>query len=479
MNVVFAVSELESLVKTGGLADVAKALPIALHELNQDARIALPYYQAVAELLPPAEAERSFTFSVFAHKEFRTKVHQFNFHGLPLYCFDIEDVFNRPGIYGEGYQAYEDNGERFSLFSIAILNFFQQFAGQLQFMPDVIHCNDWHTALLPAIFKTDKYWQTTNCKTLLSIHNGAYQGIFAKSGIPSLLSKLGEDHPSYEKDVVNFLKLGISFCDNIVAVSPNYAAELLTELGSHHLYDVFNYHRNKVTGILNGCDYKDWSPETDEYIAQQYSANNVSGKMQNKLTLQKKLGFTPSVNTPVISMVCRLTDQKGLNFLLPTIKELVRHRVHICIAGTGDPLYVDQLAFFSHKYSENFHFENNYSEQIAHDYMAGADFFLMPSLFEPCGLTQMYSLAYGTLPIVREVGGLKDTVIDIRNDDATGIVFREPNSAELLAAVRKGLLFYHEYPEKFVATQVRAMQSKFLWSASAKKYLDLYEQAAD
>ena len=479
MNVVFAVSELESLVKTGGLADVAKALPIALHELEQDARIALPYYQAVAELLPPAEAERSFTFSVFAHKEFRTIVHQFNFNGLPLYCFDIDGLFDRSGIYGEGYQAYEDNGERFSLYSIAILNFFQQFAGQLQFEPEIIHCNDWHTAVLPAIFSTDKYWQTTKCKTLLSIHNGAYQGIFAKAGVPSLLSKLGENHPSYEKDVINYLKLGIFFADKVVAVSPNYASELLTELGSHHLYEVFNFHRNKVSGILNGCDYKDWSPETDEYIAQKYDAENVSGKMHNKLALQKKLGVTPSVNTPVVTMVCRLTDQKGLNFLLPAIKELVRHRVHIFIAGTGDPLYVDQLEFFSHKYSEHFHFENNYSEQIAHDYMAGADFFLMPSLFEPCGLTQMYALAYGTLPIVREVGGLKDTVTDIRYDDATGIVFREPNSQELLAAVRKGLLFYHEYPEKFVATQVRAMQSKFLWSESAKKYLELYEQTGD
>ena len=479
MNVVFAVSELESLVKTGGLADVAKALPIALHELEQDARIALPYYQAVEALLPPAEAERSFTFSVFAHKEFRTKVHQFNFNGLPLYCFDIAGLFDREGIYGEGYQAYEDNGERFSLFSIAILNFFQQFAGQLQFEPNVIHCNDWHTAVLPAIFKADKYWQTTNCKTLLSIHNGAYQGVFTKVGIPSLLSKLGEDNPSYEKDVVNYLKLGIFFADKVVAVSPNYAAELLTELGSHHLFEVFNFHRNKVSGILNGCDYKDWSPETDQYIAQQYGLENVAGKVKNKLALQEKLGFTPSVNTPVVSMVCRLTDQKGLNFLLPAIKELVSHRVHICIAGTGDPLYVDQLEFFSHKFSEHFHFENSYSEQIAHEYMAGADFFLMPSLFEPCGLTQMYALAYGTLPIVREVGGLKDTVIDIRHEDATGIVFGEPNSQELLAAVRKGLLFYHEYPEKFVATQVRAMQSKFLWSESAKKYLELYEQAAD
>lgn len=476
MNIVFAVSELEGLIKTGGLADVAKALPTALNELGQDARIALPYYRQVAEIIPPCEAERSFTFSIIVHREFRVKVHQYNFNNMPLYCFDIESVFDRPGVYGETYQPYEDNGERFSLFSIATLSFFQQFAGQLQFEPDIIHCNDWHTAVLPAIFDCEPYWQQSKCKTILSIHNGAYQGIFAKNTIPSLLNKLGDAHPSYEKDVVNFLKLGISYTDKVVAVSPNYASELLTELGSHHLYDVFNFHRHKVTGILNGCDYEYWSPETDQYIAENFSLNNISSKVKNKLALQQRVGFMPAVNTPVISMVCRLTDQKGLNFLLPCIKELVRHKVHICIAGTGDPLYVDQLEFFSRKYSDKLHFENSYSEEIAHQYMAGADFFLMPSLFEPCGLTQMYSLAYGTLPIVREVGGLKDTVVDIRHEEATGVVFSEPNAQELLAAVRKGLLFYHEYPEKFVATQVRAMQSKFLWLDSAKKYLETYEQ---
>ena len=477
MNIVFAVSELEGLVKTGGLADVARALPLALADLQQDARLVLPYYQAVANLLPPCEAERSFTFSLNTDREHKVVVHQFKFNQLPLYCFDISELFDRTGIYGETYQAYDDNGERFALFSIAILHFFQQFAEQLQFSPDVFHCNDWHTALLPILFEHDPYWQQHKSKTLLCIHNGAYQGIFTKQSIPSLMHTLGEYHDNYEKDVVNYLKLGICAADQVVAVSPNYAKELLTELGSHHLFDVFDFHRHKVVGILNGCDYKDWSPETDPFIAEAYSSSSITGKVKNKLALQRKLGFTPAVNTPVISMVCRLTDQKGLNFLLPAIKDLVKHKVHICIAGTGDPLFVDQLEFFSQKYPDRLHFECGFSESIAHEYTAGADFFLVPSLFEPCGLTQMYSLAYGTLPIVREVGGLKDTVTDIKREQAaTGIVFLEPTPQELLAAIRKGLLFYHEYPEKFVATQVRAMQSKFLWSDSAQQYLTLYEQ---
>lgn len=476
MNIVFAVSEFEGLVKTGGLADVARALPMALNQAQQDARIALPYYQLIAEQLPPCEAQRSFTFKLQAGSERKVKVHQFTVAETTLYCFDIDALFHRPGVYGETYQAYEDNGERFALFAIAILHFFEHFASQLQFTPDVFHCNDWHTAVLPALFKHHKYWQQQACKTLLTIHNGAYQGIFAKNTIPALLSQLGEHHSNYEKDVVNYLKLGISYADHIVAVSPNYASELLTELGSHHLYDVFNFHRGKVSGILNGCDYQDWSPDTDPLIVEPYCLGNVSGKVKNKLALQKQLGFTPSLNTPVISMVCRLTDQKGLNFLLPAIKDLVKHKLHLCVAGTGDPLYVDQLEFFSQKYPDKLSFVNTYSEQIAHQYTAGADFFLVPSLFEPCGLTQMYALAYGTLPIVRKVGGLKDTVVDISQELATGIVFDEPSSYELVAAIRKGLLFYHEFPEKLVATQVRAMQSKFLWSDSAKQYLTLYEQ---
>lgn len=479
MNIVFAVSELEGLIKTGGLADVAKALPLALNKMEQDARVALPYYQHVAELLPPNEAERSFTFSVVAGQEFRVNVHQFQFATLTVYCFDIDGLFDREGIYNAGYKDYEDNGQRFTLFSSAILNFFQHFAGQLQFTPQIIHCNDWHTAVLPALFDNDNYWKNTDCSTLLSIHNGAYQGIFEKHAIPALMNKLGDDHPEYEKDVVNFLKLGIYHADKVVAVSPNYAQELLTELGSHHLFDIFIAQKDKVSGILNGCDYQDWSPETDTYIPQQYSQQTIERKLVNKLALQKQVGFEPDASTPLISMVCRLTDQKGLNYLLPAIRDLVKHKVHMCIAGTGDPVYVDQLEFYTRKYSDKFNFINTYSESIAHNYMAGADFFMMPSLFEPCGLTQMYSLAYGTLPIVREVGGLKDTVIDLSKPDATGIVFAEPNAKDLLAGIRKGLLFYHEYPDKFVSTQQHAMETKFLWQDSAKRYMELYEQTVN
>jgi len=352
----------------------------------------------------------------------------------------------------------------------------QHFGTQIGFHPDIMHCNDWHTAPLPALFKADSHWQQQNCKTLLTIHNGAFQGIFSKYSVPTLLHRLGEFHYEYEDDVINFLKLGIIDADAMVPVSPNYAAELQTELGSHHLYEIFLHHANKITGILNGCDYQDWSPATDPYIDFNYDANCLSEKIKNKQAIQKAAGMEMDPKIPVISQVCRLTDQKGLNFLLPAIKELVNHRVQIFIAGTGDPLYVDQLEYLAKKYSDVLHFHHGFSEQLAHKYMAGSDFFLVPSLFEPCGLTQMYALAYGTLPIVREVGGLKDTVTDLTQSNATGIIFKEPDAAHLVSAIRRGLLFYHESAAKFTEVQQRAMTTKFLWQDSAQQYIDVYEK---
>lgn len=474
MNILFTVSEIEGLVKTGGLADVAKYLPLVLNHSGHDTRVILPYYRDIAKVHPVSE--RTFSFSIRVHIEYQVKVHQITHDNLVVYCVDIPELFDRNGIYSDNYHAYEDNGERFSVFSIAALDFIQYFSDQIQFKPDVIQCNDWHTALLPALFKHDKYWQGQNTKTMLTIHNGAFQGISGKHLVPSLLHRLGGDNSNYEADVINFLKLGIISADSIVAVSPNYAEELKSELGSHHLYDIFNAHKDKVFGVLNGCDYRDWDPLNDAYIEQKYDVSSLDDKVANKLALQKQNGLEQNANIPMIAMVSRLTDQKGLNYLLPAIRELVQHKIQICIAGTGDPLYVDQLEYLANKHVENVHFYHGFSEDIAHKYMAATDFFLVPSLFEPCGLTQMYALAYGTLPIVREVGGLKDTVTDITNENATGIVFKDPTCEQLVSAIRRALLFYHEDTAKFRLVQTKAMNTKFSWQESAEQYIEIYKK---
>lgn len=474
MNILFTVSEIEGLVKTGGLADVAKYLPLVLNHAGHDTRVIMPYYRDVARQFPTAE--RTFSFSIRVHVEYQVKVHQITHDNLIIYCVDIPALYDRGGIYSDNYHAYDDNGERFAVFSMAVIDFMQYFHEQIAFKPEVIHCNDWHTALVPALLKNDKYWQGQPTKSLLTIHNGAFQGISAKSQVPSLLHRLGASNHEYEMDVINFLKLGIIGADAVVAVSPNYADELKTELGSHHLFDIFNHHKDKVFGVLNGCDYKDWDPLNDEYLWQNYSLESLEDKTLNKLELQKKNGLEQDKSIPMIAMVSRLTDQKGLNYLLPAIRELAQHRIQICIAGTGDPLYVDQLEYLAKKHCDKVHFYHGFSEQVAHQYMAATDFFLVPSLFEPCGLTQMYALAYGTLPIVREVGGLKDTVNDITCDSPTGIVFKDPSCEQLLSAIRRGLLFYHEDPSKFREVQKTAMNTKFLWQDSAEQYIEIYKK---
>jgi len=474
MNILFIVSEMEGLVKTGGLADVGNYLPQALNKATHDTRVMLPYYRAIAE--SGVEIEQTFSFVVRVHREYQVKVHRITHSGTPVYCVDIPELYDRDGIYSDNYHAFDDNGERFCVFCLAVLDFMQHFGTQINFHPDIFHCNDWHTALLPALFSADTHWQQQDCKTMLTIHNGAFQGIFSKYSVPSLLNRLGEFHYEYEDDVINFLKLGIIGANAVVAVSPNYAAELKTELGSHHLYEIFLHHKNKLFGILNGCDYHDWSPSTDPLIEHNYDIDTLAEKAENKKLLQQGAGMEVDASIPVISQVCRLTDQKGLNFLLPAIKELVNHRIQIFIAGTGDPLYVDQLEYLAKKHSDVVHFHHGFSEPLAHRYMAGSDFFMVPSLFEPCGLTQMYALAYGTLPIVREVGGLKDTVTDLTQDNATGIVFKEPNADHLVSAIRRGLLFYHESKVKFNEVQQRAMNTKFLWQDSAQQYIEVYEK---
>lgn len=474
-NILFAVSEIEGIVKTGGLADVAKALPLTLNQLGYDARTVLPYYQQIHTTLPIENALETVEFSLALSQEYQVKVHLFRHNESLVYAVDIDPLFNRVGIYSSGYHAFDDNGERFGVYAIAVLHFFEHFAEQAQFSPEIIHCNDWHTGLIPALFEQSDYWRNSNCKTLLSIHNGAFQGIFQAHTVPSLLQKFGWEY--FDVDTINFLKQGIRYAGKVVAVSPNYAEELLTPLGSHYLYDTFQEAKHKCHGILNGCEYKDWSPETDPLIPFNYDVNSLDIKAKNKQALQEQLGLTVDANTPIIAQVSRITDQKGFDYLIPALRRLAQHRVQLVIAGQGDPFYVEQLKNIAAKYPERIHFHNGYSEELAHQYMAGADYFLVPSLFEPCGLTQMYALAYGTLPIVRKVGGLKDTVRDLtRFANANGFVFTQPNADHLVSAIRRGLVFYHECKKTYREMQVRAMNTKYLWQESAVKYVELYRE---
>lgn len=470
MNIVFAISEVEDLVKTGGLADVGKALPLALLDAGEQISIIMPYYKAIADEYKLADACAQQT--LFAEgKVYHYNIKQLSWQGLDIYFIDYPEYFARDGLYSSTYEAYQDNAERFSFFCGAALNALQA----LSIQPDIIHCHDWHTAMLPFLLRFDQSGYFNQTKTVFTIHNAAFQGVHKLDDIPYLRHHpaiLSQIHGGY----INMLQSGIEFATKVTTVSPNYAKELLTDLGSHGLHDRLVMRQQDLSGILNGCDYGQWNPQDDAYLPQNYSADTLHDKKTCKLALQELSHLPQNPDVPLLGMVCRLTEQKGFGYLVPILQDLMHHNVQMVIVGTGDPTVCMDLDEFAQNHPQQFAFINGFSTHHAHLVEAGADFFLMPSQFEPCGLNQMYSLAYGTLPIVRSVGGLKDTVIDQCQDkeNATGFVFDAPTPEALLACIRRALLFYYEHPVQFREMQIRGMQTRFTWEASAESYLALY-----
>jgi starch synthase len=471
MKILFVVSEVEDLVKTGGLADVGKALPLALAELGHDVTIVMPYYKQLADKFNAADCCAKQTL-YSGHKPYEFAVKCLDLEGVRVLAVDYPEYFDRKGLYSDDYHAYPDNAERFAFFANAAL----QAAKAVDFQPDIVHCNDWHTALTPYFVSIDDSGFFAHAKTIFTIHNGAYQGTHRFSEI-TYLQPHYQFHSQLDGDALNFVRMGIRYANKINAVSPNYAQELLSPLGSHHLFSEFQNRRNDVSGILNGCDYSQWDPISDPHIAKNYDHADLSGKKTCKAELQKELKLPKKPNVPIIGMVCRLTEQKGFGFILPMLEKLMQHEMQVAIIGTGDPEISQFLRDVANKYPKKLAFVEDFSVRVSHVIEAGSDFFLMPSLFEPCGLNQMYSLAYGTLPIVRSVGGLKDTVIDLAEDpnNATGFIFELPDSNTLLSCIQRALLFYHEAPKVFVLTQQRAMQSRFTWEAAAQDYQSLYQ----
>jgi len=478
LSILFATAEVEGFAKTGGLADVAKSLPLGLSKLGHDVRICMPCYKDlahqdqsewVADLeIPEPQRQRWIRFSV----------RKLDLSSVTVYLIDCPLFFYRDGLYNDGHRAYPDNGYRFLFFSLACL----VTARAMGFRPDIIHCNDWHTAVIPYLlrhhFSNEPIFQNT--RTVLTIHNAAYQGVFEKSQlwlVPTLAG-CNIDRILENDRCLNFLKCGVAFADKINAVSPTYALELLTPLGSHGMSRVFRDRAEDLCGILNGTNYQDWDPASDPYLDTNYDMHNMAGKFRCKQALQRQLGLA-ELPVPIFSMICRLTEQKGFHILLPALQQLLRHRVQVVLMGTGDPQIVAELQWLAVRNPEKLHFINAYSEAQAHQIEAGADFFIMPSLFEPCGLNQMYSPAYGTLPIVRNVGGLKDTVVDFDRDPqrATGFSFSEPTVMHLLNILRRALLLYLEHPEEIAQLRLRAMQTRFDWGKSSQQYEQLYRRA--
>ncbi|RJX73762.1 glycogen synthase GlgA [Vibrio sinensis] len=480
LSILFVASEVEGLIKSGGLADVAQALPKALLGLNQDVRIAMPAYSKIAGI-EQATVVLSTTLEHWPHTEYQ--VRELSVVGVTVYAIECAQFFDRSEMYAENNVAYADNGARFSFFSAASLDMLPK----LGFQPQIVHANDWHTGFIPFLlnhrYGEHAFYQ--GMKSVLSIHNAVFKGLFSYDEVQSL----PEFHSYYVPDAavspshVTMLKAGVMNASKINAVSPTYAQELTTELGSHGMGKYFSQRAHDLVGILNGCDYSSWNPTTDLSLPQTYKAEAKSmqeGKQACKRALQERAGLEVK-DTAMYGMVCRLTNQKGIHYLLPILADFLKHDVQIVIVGTGDPSLASQLRVIASQFPHKFAFLEAYDNDLAHLVEAGSDFFLMPSEFEPCGLNQIYSMAYGTLPIVRAVGGLKDSVVDYdtNSDLATGFIFHEPEPYALLLVMQRSLLLYLQYPEEIERLKLFAMQQNFSWSTAAQEYLSLYYAALD
>jgi starch synthase len=473
MRVLFCASEIVPLAKTGGLADVAGALPAALAASGVDVRLAMPRYRGVT--LPHngwslVEVQAGTDTIRGAAVEGRMPG-----SGVPITLIDQPELFDRPGLYGENGRDYDDNLTRFTFFSRAVL----QWLGAQQWQPDVIHCNDWQTALIPAILAA----QRRGPATVLTVHNLAYQGLFpeeqfARTGLPPSMFAM---HGLEFWGQVNLLKGGLYFADLLSTVSETYAREIQTDEFGAGLDGVLRDRAGDLFGILNGVDYSTWDPSVDPFIPARYAVDDLAGKAVCKAHLQRTLNLPEDPRTPLIGMVTRLADQKGLDLVAAIIGDVLDRGVQFVLLGTGDPRYHELFQELTARRPTQVGARLGFDNALAHLIEAGADLFLMPSRYEPSGLNQLYSLRYGTVPVVRRTGGLADSVVDVAPEtlergSANGFVFDRYAPDALWDALRRALDAFRT-PAVWRRIQQHGMRADFSWNRSAARYRDLYERA--
>ncbi|WP_163195784.1 glycogen synthase GlgA [Clostridium thermarum] len=473
MKVLFAASEAHPFIKVGGLGDVAYALPKALRKLGIDARVIVPKYGTIAEQLRNSMHTLA-TFNVpVGWRNQYGGLQYMEYDGIPFYFIDNEYYFKRENAYG-----YYDDGERFAYFCRAIL---EAIRFMDDFTPDIIHCNDWHTGAVIPILKAHFSWdaQFSGIKTVYTIHNLQYQGVFPKEILGDLLG-LGWEYFTEDKmkyyDAVSFMKGGITMADKISTVSSSYAEEIKTPYYGEGLDGLLRARSWDLWGIVNGIDTEIFNPETDSELFFNYNGGNLENKMRNKEELQKSLNLSVNRNIPMIGMVTRLVDQKGLDLLEHVIEEVLQMELQLVVLGTGDPKYENMMKHFAWKYpskvSAHIYFNNSLAKKI----YASSDMFLMPSRFEPCGIGQLLALRYGTIPIVRETGGLKDTVQAYNEftGEGNGFSFTNYNAHDMLYTVRRAVQFYYDRKDVWNELVRKAMYEDNSWTRSAYKYIELY-----
>ena len=479
LNILFVSPEVHPFAKTGGLGDVSGALPRALKALGHEVRVILPKYRSVDRVQRAVKPMgRTVTVTV-GPKTVTGELYESRLHrSVPVYLVGQSDYFDRDGVYGDAGGQFHDNAERFIFFNRAVLETCQA----LDFQPDIIHCNDWPTGLIPCYLKMisggDPFFAHT--RSVFSIHNLGYQGNFGDHYVPvahlpwSLFTLEGVEFYGQ----FSFLKAGLVYADVLTTVSKTYRREILTPEHGFQMDGVLRHHQDKLFGILNGVDYREWDPQNDAHIKTRYSPKSLKGKPKCKKSLIRKLSLPMKEKTPLICMVTRLSSQKGIDLVMQSFSELMALDAAWVILGSGEADYETFLKSQNQVYSGRFRYVQGFDEKLAHQIIAGSDLLLMPSQYEPCGLTQMYALRYGTVPVVRRVGGLADTVKAFQpgKNRGTGFLFTQPETAALIRSLQKALALYQK-KTLWRGLMLNGMKQDFSWDQAAKHYERLYRRA--
>ncbi|MDQ0915566.1 glycogen synthase GlgA [Paenibacillus sp. V4I5] len=473
MKVLFAASEAVPFIKTGGLADVIGSLPKELTRQGLDVRVILPKYGDIPAVYREAMTKVITSDVYIGWRKQYIGIEMLQHEGVTFYFVDNEYYFKRPGIYG-----YGDEAERFGFFCRGVI----EALPLLDFQPDVIHCHDWQTGMIPVLLKA--HYQHlpfySEMKTMSTVHNLKYQGVFDQSLLKDLFG-LSDDHftgTSLElHGGASFLKGGLLYSDRITTVSQTYAEEIQTPFYGEFLDSLLRHRKDQLTGIVNGIDYDVFDPMTDSHLVVNYR-DSLPKKQQNKLALQERLGLPVNGDVPMIALVTRLVQQKGLDLIQHVISEILALDIQLVVLGTGDYGYEQMFRYAAqthpHKVSAQIYFD----ESLAHQIYAASDLFLMPSQFEPCGIGQLIALRYRSVPIVRETGGLKDTVQPYNEftGEGTGFTFSNYNAHDMLHIIRRAVFFYKNDREAWLKIQQNMKRGDFSWKKSAQQYIALYKE---
>jgi len=478
MFVLMAAAEVAPYARTGGLGDVLGALPRFLKRRGVDVAVVMPGYRCVRRgnvAWEPTEWDVQVPISDrwVSAPVWRTEMRD----GVPVYAIMADQYFDRAELYGEGGQAYTDNAERFAFFSRAVLDLVSALG-----VPDILHAHDWHAALVPAFLRADsaRYPWGSSVRTVLTIHNLAYQGSFW----PLDWHLLCLDHRYFSFDAfeawgnINYLKAGIMFADWLTTVSPTYAQEIQRPEYGCGLDGALRYRAARLTGILNGVDYEEWDPSSDPALPRPFRVDDLGGRVAVKASVQREFGWTADPNTPLLGTVSRLVAEKGMALLADIAPELLRRGVQLAVLGKGNPQWERTWAELASRHRDRMGVALRFDQTLAKRMYGGCDLFLMPSQFEPCGLAQMYAMRYGAVPVVHATGGLEDSVVDADEhpDAGTGFKFRPWTADRFLEAIDRALRAYHE-AARWQGIVQKAMRADFSWSRSAAQYHDLYTRA--